>query len=94
MLAARLSPRKAARQLGWSHGMAKHIVPTTVMAIYCFLRFPTSFQRAVKSALLLAGHNGALVATVGGLVGAHVGVQVTSATARPLGRLATQSRLD
>ena len=75
MLAAHLSPRKAAKQLGWSRGMTKHIVPTTVMAIYCFLRFPTSFQRAVKSALLLAGHNDALVATVGGLVGAHVGVQ-------------------
>ena len=75
MLAARLSPRKAARELGWSRGMTKHIVPTTVMAIYCFLRFPNSFERAVKSALLLAGHNDALVATVGGLVGAHVGVQ-------------------
>ncbi len=74
MLAARVSPRKAARQLGWSKGMNKSILPTTVMAIYCFLRFPTSFERAVKSALLLAGHNDALVATVGGLVGAHVGV--------------------
>lgn len=74
MLNSRLSPRKVARQFGWSHGMNKHIVPTTVMAIYCFLRYPTSFQHAVKSALLLAGHNDALVATVGGLVGAHVGV--------------------
>ncbi len=75
MLEARLSPRKAAQKLGYSRGMTRHIVPTTVMAIYCFLRFPTSFRRAVKSALLLAGHNDALVATVGGLVGAHVGVQ-------------------
>lgn len=75
MLEARVSPRKAAKQLGWSRGMNKHIVPTTVMAIYCFLRFPSSFQSAVKSALLLGGHNDALVATVGGLVGAHVGVQ-------------------
>lgn len=75
MLEARLSPRRAAKELGWSRGMTKHILPTTVMAIYCFLRFPASFERAVKSALLLAGHNDALVATVGGLIGAHVGVQ-------------------
>lgn len=75
MLESRMSPRKAAMALGWTRGMNKHIVPTTVMAIYCFLRFPSSFERAVKSALLLAGHNDALVATVGGLVGAHVGVQ-------------------
>ena len=74
LLAARLSPRKVAEKFGWSHGMTKHILPTTVMAIYCFLHYPTSYERAVKSALLLGGHNDALVATVGGLVGAHVGV--------------------
>ncbi|MCC6508054.1 MAG: ADP-ribosylglycohydrolase family protein [Pirellulaceae bacterium] len=74
-LIRRSTPRKVARHFKWSHGINKHIMPTTVMAIYCFLRFPASFERAVKSALLLAGNNDALVATVGGLVGAHVGVE-------------------
>ncbi len=74
MIESRVTPRKAAQKFGWDNGMTKHIVPTTVMAIYCFLRFPTSYERAVKSALLLGGHNDALVATVGGLVGAHIGV--------------------
>jgi ADP-ribosyl-[dinitrogen reductase] hydrolase len=67
-------PRTVALHFNWQNGMSKHILPTTVMAIYCFLRFPNNFERAVRSALLLGGNNDALVATVGGLVGAHIGV--------------------
>lgn len=74
-LARRATPRKVAAHFHWHHGMPKHIVPTTVMAVYCFLRFPTNFDRAVKSALLLGGRNTTVSATVGGLVGAHVGIE-------------------
>ncbi len=74
MLAARISPRKVASQTGWSSELKSDAVSTTVLAIYCFLRYPTDLERAVKAALLIAGRSDALVATVGGLVGAHVGV--------------------
>lgn len=67
-------PRAVAAHLGWPKGMPEHILPTTVMAIYCFLRYSDNFDRAVRSALLLGGYNNELVASVGGLVGAHVGV--------------------
>lgn len=68
------SPRAVALHFQWQDGMSKHILPTTVMSLYCFLRYPNNFERAVRTALLLGGENDALVATVGGLVGAHVGI--------------------
>ncbi|MCA9191505.1 MAG: ADP-ribosylglycohydrolase family protein [Planctomycetales bacterium] len=73
MLAAGKGPRAVARYFGWQDGISGFIVPTTVMALYCFLRYPKNYQRAVESAILLGGDSDSLGAIAGGLVGAHIG---------------------
>ncbi len=72
-LQARRSPRAVARHFGWEQGISGFIIPTAVMACYCFLRYPTNFRRAVESVVLLGGDADSLGGIVGGLVGAHVG---------------------
>ena len=67
------SPSAVARYFGWDRGISGFIVPTTVMATYCFLRYPTNFERAVRSAIRLGGDTDSVAAIVGGLVGAHIG---------------------
>jgi ADP-ribosyl-[dinitrogen reductase] hydrolase len=67
------SPSAVARHFGWDRGISGFIVPTTVMATYCFLRYPTNFERAVRSAIRLGGDTDSVAAIVGGLVGAHIG---------------------
>lgn len=69
------SPREVARHFNWQRGIKGHILPTTIMAVYCFLRYPTRYKHAVKSAMLLGGETDAVTALVGGLVGAHIGVR-------------------
>lgn len=69
------SPSAVARHFHWDLGISGFIVPTTVMAVYCCLRYPTDFCRAVNSAVGLGGDSDSLAAVVGGLVGAHVGAQ-------------------
>lgn len=68
------TPRKVAQHFKWHGGIRRQSLPTAVMAVYCFLHFPTSFERAIRSAFLL-GHSDLLVTLVGGLVGAHLGAQ-------------------
>lgn len=72
-LARKRSPRAVAMHFRWGYGISRSMLPTAVMAIYCFLRYPDDFQRALEWALLLSGRNDTLPALVGGLVGAHVG---------------------
>jgi ADP-ribosylglycohydrolase len=67
------SPSSVARHFGWHRGIRGHIFPSTIMATYCCLRYPTNFNRAVKSAIGLGGDSESLGAIVGGLVGAHIG---------------------
>ena len=67
------SPSAVARHFGWDCGISGFIVPTTVMASYCFLRYPSDFDRAVRSAIRLGGDTDSVAAIVGGLVGAHIG---------------------
>lgn len=67
------SPSAIARHFGWERGISGCIVPTTVMSVYCFLRYPTNFERAVTSAIRLGGDTDSVAAIVGGLVGAHIG---------------------
>jgi ADP-ribosylglycohydrolase len=67
------SPCAVARHFGWETGISGFMVPTTVMAAYCFLRYPTDFERAVGSAIRLGGDTDSVAAVVGGLVGAHIG---------------------
>jgi len=67
------SPASVARHFEWHRGIRNHILPSTLMATYCFLRYPTNFDRAVQSAIVLGGASDSLGAIVGGLVGAHIG---------------------
>ncbi len=67
------SPSAVARHFEWDYGISGLIVPTVVMATYCFLRYPTNFERAVKSSISLGGDTDSVAAIVGGLVGAHIG---------------------
>jgi ADP-ribosyl-[dinitrogen reductase] hydrolase len=69
------SPSAVARHFGWERGVSGFIVPSTVMACYCFLRYPTNFQLAVRSAIGLGGDTDSVAAIVGGLVGAHIGFE-------------------
>ncbi len=69
----RRSPTAVARHFGWEDGISGDIVPSTVMATYCFLRYPKSFRRAVETAITLGGKSASLGAIVGALSGAHVG---------------------
>lgn len=68
------SPSAVARHFKWDCGVSDCSVPTTVMATYCWLRYPTDYRRAVSAAVLLGGDSDSLAAVVGGLVGALVGV--------------------
>ncbi len=69
------SPSAVARHFGWETGIDGSIVPTTIMATYCWLRYPQDFRRAVESAISLGGESDSLGALVGGLVGAHIGAR-------------------
>lgn len=71
----RRSPSRVARHFGWDRQVSGFIVPTTIMATYCWLRNPSDFRRAVTSAVLLGGDTDSVAAIVGGLVGAHVGAK-------------------
>lgn len=74
-LQQRRSPAAVARHFGWDGYVSGFIVPTTIMATYCWLRYPNDFRRAVSSAVMLGGDTDSVAAIVGGLVGAHVGAQ-------------------
>lgn len=74
-LAARRSPSFVARQFGWQCGISGYIVPTTIMAVYCWLRYPNDYRRAVESAICLGGDSDSIGGIVGGLVGAHIGIK-------------------
>lgn len=67
------SPSSVARHFGWKRGISSHIVPTVVMATYCWLRFPLDYRRCVESAITLGGDSDSLGAIVGGLAGSHLG---------------------
>ncbi len=67
------SPRFVANYFGWDTRIDSYIVPTAVMATYCFLRYPLNFRKAVESAIRLGGDTNTLGAIVGGLSGGILG---------------------
>lgn len=67
------SPTSVARHFRWKRGISGHIVPTVVMATYCWLRYPSNYRRCVESAIALGGDADSVGAIVGGLAGAHIG---------------------
>lgn len=70
-----LAPSRVAKRFGWRDRISQDVVPTAVMAAYCFLRFPRDYRKAVESAIALGGQSAAMGAIVGGLAGAHLGEQ-------------------
>ncbi len=68
------SPWSVAKHFGWNAGVPSQIVPTTVMASYCFLRHSKSYRKAVESAIRLGGDASGMGAIVGGLSGAYLGI--------------------
>lgn len=66
-------PRFVAKHFGWESGIPSHIVPTTIMACYCFLRYSNNFRKAVESAIRLGGDAATMGSVVGGLCGANLG---------------------
>ncbi|GAB5403832.1 MAG: ADP-ribosylglycohydrolase family protein [Aureliella sp.] len=66
-------PAKVADAFGWQHGVGSSMVPTVVMAVYCWLRDPGNFEKAVLPAIALGGDCSSIGAITGGLVGAYRG---------------------
>ena len=73
-LKQRRSPSAVARSFGWGRGVSGYIVPSVVMAIYCWLRYPEDFRKAVESSICLGGDADSVGAIVGGLSGGHLGI--------------------
>ena len=77
-------PGEAIRTIAWS-GMARpefpepiitpFVIPTVLAALWCVLRHPDSWGKAVAAAIRLGGDVDTLGAIVGALMGAKVGVQ-------------------
>jgi ADP-ribosylglycohydrolase len=61
--------------LGLRRGITGYIYHTVPVALYCWLRSPGDFRRAVEEAIDLGGDTDTLGAIVGGLVGATVGAK-------------------
>jgi ADP-ribosylglycohydrolase len=74
-LANESSPRAVARHFGWLDGNCGEILPVTVLGVYCVLRYPADYSRAVGSAVALGKNAGTLSAVVGGLSGARIGFE-------------------
>lgn len=70
-LANKKCPLWVADQFGWTSQIGKSMLPTTVMATYCWLSAPRDFEMAVLSAIALGGDSSSMGAIVGGLVGAY-----------------------
>lgn len=66
-------PADVADAFGWQRGVSTAMVPTVVMATYCWLRSPGDFEQAVLAAIALGGDSSSLGAITGGLVGAYRG---------------------
>lgn len=66
-------PIFVAKHFGWESGIKSHIVPTAVMASYCFLRYSNKYRKAVELAIRLGGDTATMGAVVGGLCGANLG---------------------
>lgn len=64
-----------ADDLGLTDGVSGFITHTVPVALFCWLRYPTDFRRAVEEVILLGGDTDTTGAIVGGLMGATLGAQ-------------------
>lgn len=72
-LARGATPAEYADALGLAHGVSGFINHTVPVVLYCWLRYPTDFQRAVEEVILLGGDSDTTGAIVGGLMGVTLG---------------------
>jgi ADP-ribosylglycohydrolase len=68
------TPAEFAASLGLQRGVSGYMYHTVPIALYCWLRSPGDFGRAITDAILLGGDADTVGAIVGGLVGAGVGM--------------------
>jgi ADP-ribosyl-[dinitrogen reductase] hydrolase len=66
-------PEHFAHLLGFSNGASGYMYDTVPAALFCWLRYPADFRRAVESAILLGGDTDTIGAIVGALSGATLG---------------------
>jgi ADP-ribosylglycohydrolase len=67
------TPDEFAASLGLQRGVGGYMYHTVPIALFCWLRSPGDFERAVTDAILLGGDADTVGAIVGGLAGAGVG---------------------
>jgi ADP-ribosyl-[dinitrogen reductase] hydrolase len=66
-------PSEYAAALGLSRGITGYIHHTVPVALYCWLRTPDDFRRAITSIIALGGDTDTTAAIAGGMAGARVG---------------------
>ncbi len=74
------TPEELAAALGLSRGVSGYINHTVPMALFCWLRYPGDFRRAVEEVILLGGDTDTTAAIVGGLAGAALGASAIPAS--------------
>ncbi len=74
-LARGATPHEFACALGLERGVTGFVNHTVPVSLYCWLRYPTDFRRAVESVILLGGDADTTGAIVGGLMGATLGAE-------------------
>jgi ADP-ribosyl-[dinitrogen reductase] hydrolase len=67
------SAEEFADALGLRRGVSGYIYHTVPVALYCWLRWPGDFRRAVEEVIALGGDTDTTGAIVGGIMGATVG---------------------
>jgi len=72
-LARRATAQEFARALKLEDGVTGFVTHTVPVALYCWLRYPTDFRRAVEEVILLGGDTDTTGAIVGGLMGVTLG---------------------
>jgi ADP-ribosylglycohydrolase len=64
---------ECAAALGLQHGVTGYVYHTAFAAVFCWLRWPNDFRRAVEEVICLGGDTDTTGAVVGGIMGAAVG---------------------
>jgi ADP-ribosylglycohydrolase len=67
------SPAEVAAELGLSRGVTGYVYHTVPLALYCWLRWPGDFRRAVEEVIALGGDADTTAAITGAIAGARVG---------------------
>lgn len=67
------SPEQFACEMGLDRGISGFVLHTVPVALYCWLRFPDDYRKAVEAVIRLGGDTDTTGAIVGGLMGAALG---------------------